>query len=170
MRVVIKKPPMWDDFRAFIRRGNMLDLAVGIAVGTAFTSVVRSLVDDLLMPPLGLVLGSLDFSNLFLVLREGDPIGPYNTLVAAQEAGAITWRFGQFITTMVNFVIIALAVFVVVKVVARMMPKNEVPAAQPMTKTCPYCTTAIPVAAVRCPFCTSHLQEEAQDVSVSQVQ
>ncbi|MHB0855957.1 MAG: large conductance mechanosensitive channel protein MscL [Anaerolineae bacterium] len=171
MRVTIKKPPMWDDFRSFLQRGNMLELAVGIAVGSAFTAVVRSLVDDLLMPPLGFVLGSLDFSDLFLVLREGEPMGPYSTLAAALDAGAITWRYGRFVSSMVSFVIIALAIFLVVKLVARLMSKGEATvAAPPTTKACPYCVTAIPIAATRCPFCTSNLQEEAQDVRVSRVQ
>jgi len=138
-------------------RGNVLDLAIGIVIGSAFTGVVKSFVDDVLMPPIGLLLGSVDFTNLFVVFREGvEQPGPYASLEAAKTAGAVTWRYGLFINTVVNFLIVAAAVFLVVKAANKLMPKPE-PAA-PTTKVCPYCQSDIPLTATRCPHCTSELE------------
>jgi large conductance mechanosensitive channel len=154
---VDKKPSVLAEFKAFVMRGNVLDLAVGIVVGAAFGAVVNSFVNDVLMPPLGWLLGNVDFSNMFAVLKDGKTPGPYTSLELAKSAGAITWRFGLFINTIVSFVIIAAAVFLVVKVVSRLMPKPAPVVAAPTTKTCPFCATEIPLAAKRCPNCTSEL-------------
>ncbi|MFP3896275.1 MAG: large conductance mechanosensitive channel protein MscL [Anaerolineales bacterium] len=150
---------MWEEFKEFIQRGNVIDMAVGIAVGTAFKSVVTSLVNDLIMPPISLVLGTADFTNLFIVLRRGKEAGPYVTLQAAGEAGAVTLNYGLFVNTVVSFFIIAFAVFLLIKAVNRAMPAPEAePEPAPTTKKCPYCQTDIPIEAVRCPNCTSELE------------
>jgi len=151
---------MLQDFKAFITRGNVIDMAVGIIVGVAFGAVIGSLVKDVIMPPIGLGLGNVDFANLFVVLKEGATPGPYASLAAAQAAGAVTINYGVFINAIVNLLIIALAVFfLIVRPVARMQAskKAEEPAA-PTTKECPYCVTAIPIKATRCPNCTSELK------------
>jgi large conductance mechanosensitive channel len=154
-----RKSGLWEEFKSFIMRGNVLDLAVGIVVGSAFMGVVKSFVDDLLMPPIGLLLGSVDFANLFAVLKEGaKQAGPYATLEAAKAAGAVTWRYGLFVNTIVNFLIVAAAVFLVVKAFSKILPKEEPKPAAPTTKVCPYCQTDIPLKATRCPHCTSQLQ------------
>jgi len=150
---------MLQDFKAFITRGNVIDMAVGIIIGIAFGAVVNSVVKDIIMPPIGLALGNVDFGNLFVVLKEGLP-GPYASLADAQAAGAVTINYGAFIITVVNLVIIAAVVFfLIVRPVARMQArkKAEEPAAPP-TKECPYCITAIPINASRCPNCTSELK------------
>ncbi len=155
---------MWQEFKDFIQRGNVLDMAVGIAVGTAFKSVVTSMVNDLIMPPISLLLGTADFTNLFIVLRRGKEAGPYVTLQAAGDAGAVTLNYGVFINTVVSFFIIAFAIFLILQVVQRAMPKpEEEPVPAPTTKKCPYCQTDIPIDAVRCPNCTSEL--EGGDIS-----
>lgn len=146
------------EFREFVARGNVVDMAVGIVVGGAFATLVKSLVDDLLMPPLGLVLGGADFSDLFLVLREGSPAGPYDTLLAAREAGAVTLNAGLFVTRVVAFMILALALFVVVKGVNAL---RRDPPQPPTTKPCPHCKSTIHLDAVRCPQCTSELTPPA---------
>ena len=149
---------LWGEFKKFILRGNVLDLAVGIVVGSAFVAVVNSFVNDVLMPPIGLLLGGLDFVNIFVVFKEGTTPGPYLSLDAAKAAGAVTWRLGLFVNTIIGFLIVAGVVFLVVKAVSRFMPKKEAPAAAPATKECPYCATQIPLKASRCPNCTSELQ------------
>ena len=151
---------MLQDFKAFITRGNVIDMAVGIIIGIAFGAVVNSVVKDIIMPPIGLALGNVDFANLFVVLKEGSVPGPYASLVDAQAAGAVTINYGLFIITVVNLVIIAAVVFFfIVRPVARMQArgKKEEPAA-PTTKECPYCFTSIPINATRCPNCTSELK------------
>jgi len=151
---------MLQDFKAFITRGNVIDMAVGIIVGVAFGAVISSLVKDVIMPPIGLGLGNVDFANLFVVLKEGATPGPYASLAAAQAAGAVTINYGVFINAIVNLLIIAAAVFfLIVRPVARMQArkKAEEPAAT-VTKECPYCITAIPIKATRCPNCTSELK------------
>jgi len=154
------KSGLWGEFKKFILRGNVLDLAIGIVIGSAFTGVVKSFVDDVLMPPIGLLLGSVDFSNLFVVFKEGaEQPGPYASLEAAKTAGAVTWRYGLFINTVVNFLIVAVAVFLVVKAVNKLLPKEAPKPAAPTTKVCPYCQTDIPLKAVRCPHCTSELEK-----------
>jgi large conductance mechanosensitive channel len=148
---------MLKEFKAFIMRGNVLDLAVGIIIGAAFGSIVKSLVDDVIMPPIGLALGNVDFANLFLLLKPG-PTGapPYATLADAQAAGAVTLNYGLFINSIVTFLIVAFAIFLVVRAANRLRPPEA--AAAPNTKDCPYCRMPIPVGAVRCPQCTSELK------------
>jgi large conductance mechanosensitive channel len=151
---------MLQDFKAFITRGNVIDMAVGIIIGIAFGLVVNSFVKDIIMPPIGLALGDVDFINLFVVLKEGLVPGPYASLADAQAAGAVTINYGTFVNTVVNLVIIAAVVFfLIVRPVARMQArkKAEEPAAA-TTKECPYCFTSIPIQASRCPNCTSELK------------
>lgn len=147
---------MWNDFKKFILRGNVMDLAVAVVVGAAFSAVVKALVDDVIMPPLGLLVGKVDFSNLFIVLRQGSPEGPYLTLADAAAAGAVTLRYGLFVNAVVAFLIISAAIFAIVRVLAKLMP-TPAQAPAPTQKNCPYCTTSIALAAVRCPHCTSAL-------------
>jgi large conductance mechanosensitive channel len=151
---------MLKDFKAFITRGNVVDLAVGIVVGVAFGAIVTSFVNDILMPPIGLGLGKIDFANLMVVLKEGVTPGPYASLAAAKEAGATTINYGVFINTIINFLIVAAAVFfLVVRPIARLTaPKKAAEAPAPSTKECPFCATAIPIKATRCPNCTSELK------------
>lgn len=151
---------MLRDFKAFITRGNVIDMAVGIIIGIAFGLVVNSFVKDVIMPPIGLALGNVDFANLFVVLKEGLVPGPYASLAAAQAAGAVTINYGTFINAIVNLLIIAAVVFfLIVRPVARMQARKKAgePAA-PATKECPYCFTSIPINASRCPNCTSELK------------
>lgn len=143
---------MFDEFKKFIMRGNVLDLAVGVIIGGAFGKIITSFVNDILMPPIGLLLGKVDFTNIFITLTSAN----YDTLVAAQEAGAPTMNIGLFINTIVNFLIVAIAVFLVIKLL-KPKPKPQPPAA-PTTKNCPFCDTAIPIKATRCPHCTSQLE------------
>ncbi len=148
---------MLKEFKAFAMRGNVLDLAVGIIIGAVFGAIVKSLVDDVIMPPIGLVLGNVDFSNLFVVLKEGaKAAGPYATLADARAAGAVTLNFGLFVNSVILFLITAFAVFMIVRAANRMKPHDA--DAAPNTKDCPFCRMAIPVGATRCPQCTSELQ------------
>lgn len=142
---------MIKEFKQFVMRGNVLDLAVGIIIGGAFGKIVSSLVDDIIMPPIGLLLGKVDFTNLFIAL-DGNT---YASLAAAKEAGAATWNYGLFINTLINFIIVAFAIFLLIKQVNRF--QKPAPAEEPATKDCPHCQTAIPVKATRCPHCTSQL-------------
>jgi len=143
---------MFKEFKAFIMRGNVVDLAVGIVIGGAFGQIVSSLVKDIIMPPIGLLLGKVDFSNLFISLS-----GPYPSLAEAQTAGAATINYGLFLNTVINFLIVGLAIFLLVRAVNRMQPPPPLTAA-PSTKECPYCFTMIPLPATRCPHCTSELK------------
>lgn len=145
---------MLKEFRDFAMRGNVVDMAVGIIIGAAFGAIVKSLVDDVLMPPIGLLLGKVDFSNLFVVLREGATAGPYVSVAAAKAAGAVTLNYGVFINSVISFLIVAFAVFMLIKNLNRLHKPDT---AAPTTKNCPQCCTAIPVAAKRCPHCTSQL-------------
>jgi large conductance mechanosensitive channel len=148
---------MLKEFKAFIMRGNVLDLAVGIIIGAAFGTIVKSLVDDVIMPPIGLALGNVDFSNLFVLLKEGAKAAPpYASLADAKSAGAVTINYGQFINNVVTFIIVAFAVFLVVRAANRLRPPEAAEA--PNTRDCPYCRMPIPVAATRCPQCTSELR------------
>ncbi|MGB8993458.1 MAG: large-conductance mechanosensitive channel protein MscL [Desulfobaccales bacterium] len=147
---------MFKDFKEFAMRGNVVDMAVGIIIGAAFGTVIKSLVADVLMPPIGLLLGDVDFTNLFITLKAGKMAGPYASLAAARAAGAVTLNLGVFINTVVSFVIVAYAVFLVVRGVNRLHREQEAPAA-PDTRECPYCLSAIPLRATRCPNCTSAL-------------
>lgn len=147
---------MLKEFKEFAMRGNVVDMAVGIVIGAAFGTIVKSFVDDVLMPPIGLLLGNVDFSDLFVTLKEGSKAaGPYVSLAAAKAAGAVTLNLGAFINTVISFLIIAFAVFLVVKGVNQ-LKRQEAPA-PPDTKECPFCFTAIPIQASRCPHCTSQL-------------
>jgi large conductance mechanosensitive channel len=147
---------MLKEFKEFIVRGNVIDMAVGIIIGAAFGTIIKSLVDDVIMPPIGLLLGNIDFSNLFAVLKEGaKAAGPYETLVAAKTAGAVTINYGFFINTIITFLIVAFCVFMLIKNVNKL--KKEAPAEVTM-KECPYCISLIPIQAKRCPHCTSELK------------
>jgi large conductance mechanosensitive channel len=148
---------MLKEFKAFALRGNVLDLAVGIIIGGAFGTIVKSLVDDVIMPPVGLALGNVDFANLFWLLKPGDKAPPpYSTQAQAHDAGAVTINYGQFINNVVTFIIVAFAVFLIVRAANRLKPQDA--AAVPATKDCPYCRMAIPVGASRCPHCTTELR------------
>ena len=148
---------MLKEFKAFVMRGNVLDLAVGIVIGAAFGTIIKSLVDDVIMPPIGLALGNVDFANLFVQLKPGlKAPPPYATLADAHAAGAVTINYGNFVNNVVIFIIVAFAVFLIVRMANRLRPQDA--AAAPSTKDCPYCRTAIPVGASRCPHCTSDLR------------
>lgn len=151
---------MIKEFKAFIMRGNVVDMAVGIIVGAAFGAIVTSMVNDVIMPPIGLLLGNIDFSDLMLVLKEGATPGPYESLAAAKAAGAVTLNYGAFINTIIIFLIIAFVVFFfIVRPIAKLSAREKAaePAA-PATKACPFCYTTISVNATRCPNCTSELK------------
>jgi large conductance mechanosensitive channel len=155
-----KEDPMLEEFKKFIMRGNVLDLAVGVVMGAAFGAVVTSFTNDILMPPIGLLLGGVDFTNLFVVLKADGGVEPYKTLVDAQAAGAVTMNFGLFINVIISFLITAFALFLIIKAANRLQPEEEeAPPPAPMTKPCPYCYTEIPIPATRCPHCTSDLGE-----------
>ncbi len=147
---------MLKEFKEFAMRGSVLDMAVGIIIGVAFGAIISSLVADVLMPPIGLLLGKVDFSNLYILLTAGQTPGPYASLAAAQQAGAVTLNYGVFINRIIGFLIVAFALFLVIRAMNRMKKKTE---AAPTTKDCPFCATAIPLAAVRCPHCTSELKK-----------
>ncbi len=148
---------MLKEFKEFAMRGNVVDMAVGIMVGAAFGAIVGSLVSDILMPPIGLLLGNVDFSNLFIVLKEGATPGPYASLVEAQKAGAVSINYGVFINLIIRFIIVAFAMFLLIRAINRLKRPEPVPVVT--TKECPYCLSKIALKAQRCPFCTSHLQE-----------
>ncbi len=150
------------EFKKFAMRGNVIDMAVGIVIGAAFGKIVDSLVKDVIMPPLGIILGKVDFGNLFFVLKDGAKnAGPYESLIEAQNAGAITFNIGNFLNTIISFIIIAFAIFILIKFINKLDKKNEdaKPAPAP-TKKCPYCFETIPEQATRCPFCTSELKKK----------
>ena len=148
---------MGKEFREFIMRGNVVDMAVGIIIGAAFVAIVKSLVDDVIMPPIGLLLGNIDFTNLFVVLKAGKAPGPYETLAQARAAGAVTINYGFFINTIISFLVVAFCVFMLVKNVNRL--KREPAPAEPATKECPYCLSTIPLLAVKCSHCTTDLKQ-----------
>ena len=149
---------MFKEFKEFAMRGNVIDMAVGIVIGAAFGTIVKSLVSDIIMPPIGLLLGKVDFSNLFAVLKQGEAVaGPYASLADAQVAGAVTINYGVFINTLISFIVIAFAIFMVIRAMNNLKKKEEAPPAEPTTQDCPYCFTSIPIKATRCPHCTSQL-------------
>jgi large conductance mechanosensitive channel len=148
---------MFKEFKEFAMRGNVVDMAVGIIIGAAFGSIVKSLVDDVLMPVIGLLLGNVDFSNFFLVLKAGKVPGPYATMAEAKAATAVTMNYGLFINSIVTFLIVAFAVFLLIKQINSLKRREEVPAA-PTTKECPFCLSTVPLKAIRCPQCTSELK------------
>jgi large conductance mechanosensitive channel len=149
---------MLKDFKEFAMRGNVIDMAVGIIIGAAFGGIVNSLVSDMIMPPIGLLLGNIDFSNLFLILREGKVAGPYASLAAAKAAGAVSINYGFFINTIISFIIVAFSVFLLVKSINKLRRQEEAPPPVPTTKECTYCFSSIPIKATRCPHCTSELK------------
>ena len=148
---------MLKEFKEFAVKGNVVDMAVGIIIGAAFGTIVKSLVADVIMPPIGMLLGGVDFSNLFSVLQAGDPAGPYASLADAQAAGAVTVNYGLFINTIISFLIVAFAVFLVIRSINRMQKQEEEAPAEPTTKECPHCLSTIPLAAKKCAHCTSDL-------------
>jgi large conductance mechanosensitive channel len=158
---------MWKDFKDFALRGNVVDLAIGIIIGSAFTTIVKSLVDDVIMPPIGLLLGNVNFADLYLVIKAGETPGPYGPLANAQAAGAVTINYGVFINNLIAFLIVAIVTFLIVRGMNRLymasQSSEEQPEAAPTTKSCDYCKETIPVEAIRCPYCTSHLEVAAAD-------
>jgi len=144
---------MWKEFKEFALRGSVLDLAIGIIIGAAFGKIITSFVTDILMPPIGLVLGRVDFANLFISLSGT----PYATLADAQAAGAATINYGIFINTVLDFIIVAFVIFLLIRQINRMKRKEAATPAAPTTKECPYCFSTIPIKATRCPNCTSEL-------------
>jgi large conductance mechanosensitive channel len=155
---------MWAEFRKFVLRGNVLDLAVAVVIGAAFGRIVTSFVDDILMPPIGLLLGRSDFSNLFINLTPDK--GSFDSVEAAKAAGAATLNYGLFINTIIQFLIVAFAVFLVVRVVSRLMAPPPPAPATAATKECPHCAMMIPARAARCPECTSPLESAPAGASV----
>jgi large conductance mechanosensitive channel len=150
---------MLKEFKEFAMRGNVVDMAVGIIIGAAFGTIVKSLVSDVIMPPIGLLLGNVDFSNLFILLKHGAEVaGPYASLADAQAAGAVTLNYGTFINTIISFLIVAFAVFMLIRSINKLKRKEEAPPAEPTTKECPHCFSTIPIKASRCPMCTSELK------------
>ena len=145
---------MLKEFREFAMRGNVVDMAVGIIIGAAFGAIVQSLVADVIMPPIGLILGNVDFSNLFVVLKEGAAVAPYASLAEAQKAGAVTINYGKFLNSVVSFIIVAFAVFLLIRAINKVKKQEQT---KPATKECPQCCSTISVKAKRCPNCTSQL-------------
>lgn len=149
---------MLKEFKEFAIRGNVVDMAVGIIIGAAFGTIVKSLVADVIMPPIGLLLGNVDFANLFVVLKDGATAGPYVSLNDAQAAGAVSLNYGTFINTIISFIIVAFAVFFLIRSINKLKRKEETPPPEPTTKDCPYCFSKISIKATRCPQCTSELK------------
>ena len=145
---------MLKDFKNFIMRGNVIDLAIGIIIGVAFSSIINSFVNDIIMPPIGLGLGKVDFSNLFAVLKQGSTPGPYLSLAAAKAAGAVTLNYGIFLNTIISFLIISLVLFFIIKAMNKFKKKEAV-----AIKSCPFCFSSINIKATRCPNCTSELNQ-----------
>ncbi|MFH1038117.1 MAG: large-conductance mechanosensitive channel protein MscL [PVC group bacterium] len=148
---------MLKEFKEFAMRGNVVDMAVGIIVGGAFGTIVKSLVSDILMPPIGLLLGGIDFSNFFVVLKYGVPPGPYPALADARTAGAVTINYGVFVDNIISFLIVAIAVFMLIKGLNKLQREVDEAATEPTTRQCPFCVSTISIQAIRCPYCTSDL-------------
>ena len=149
---------MLKEFKEFAMKGNVLDMAVGIILGAAFGTIVKSLVADILMPPVGMLLGNVDFTNLFYVLKEGVATGgPYASLTDAQAAGAVSINYGVFINNVISFIIVAFALFMVIKNMNKLERKKDEPAPAPTTKECPFCLSSIPLKATKCAHCTSEV-------------
>ena len=153
-----KEEKMLKEFKEFAMRGNVVDMAVGIIIGAAFGTIVKSLVDDIIMPPIGLLLGKVDFSNLFLVIKQGAVAGPFATVAEAHKAGAVTINYGIFINTVISFLIVAFAVFLLIRGINQLKRAEESPPQEPTTKECPNCFSTISIKATRCAFCTSEIQ------------
>lgn len=148
---------MLKEFKEFAMRGNVVDMAVGIIIGASFGTIVTSVVNDLIMPPIGMLLGKVDFANLFLVLKEGGSPGPYATLKAAKDAGAVSLNYGQFTNTIINFIIVAFSIFIMIRGMNRLKKQPPSPQTEPTTKVCPHCLSTVPIKASRCAFCTSDI-------------
>jgi large conductance mechanosensitive channel len=148
---------MLKEFKEFAMRGNVVDMAVGIIIGAAFGTIVKSLVSDIIMPPIGLLLGNVDFSNLFIVLKAGTPSGSYASLADAHAAGAVSINYGVFVNTIISFIIVAFAVFFIIRSINKLKREEEALPTEPTTKECPYCLSIIPIKATRCSHCTSEL-------------
>lgn len=148
---------MFREFREFLKRGSLIDMAIGIAVGTALATIAKSLVDDIIMPPVGLMLGNVEFRDLFLLLRQGEPAGPYLTLDAAREAGAVTIAYGNFINNILAFLVIAAVFFMVLRSLNKLRRHEPGTPAEARTRTCPFCVSTIAYHATRCAHCTSTL-------------
>jgi large conductance mechanosensitive channel len=148
---------MFKEFKEFAMRGNVLDMAVGIIIGAAFGTIVTSLVSDIIMPPIGLLLGNVDFANLFVTLKQGATAGPYATLADAQAASAVTINYGLFINKIISFLIVAFSVFLLIKGMNKLKRQEEAPPAEPTTKECPYCYSTISIKATRCAHCTAQI-------------
>ena len=148
---------MWKEFKEFAVKGNVVDMAVGIIIGTAFGAIAKSLVSDIIMPPLGLIISNVDFADLFWVLQAGNPAGPYATLAEAAKAGAVTMNLGVFINLVINFLLVSFAVFLLVKGVNRLKRQEIKPEPAPTSKDCPYCQMSIPIKASKCGHCTADL-------------
>jgi len=147
---------VWKEFKEFAIKGNAIDLAIGVIIGAAFGSIITSLVKDIILPPISLITGGLDFSNKFVVLKAGkDGAASFTNVADAVKAGAVTWNYGNFVTLLINFLIVAFAVFMLVRGINRM--KRPSPKTEPVVKECPACTMSIPIKARRCPHCTSEL-------------
>ncbi|MGH7659164.1 MAG: large conductance mechanosensitive channel protein MscL [Gemmatimonadales bacterium] len=150
---------MWNDFKKFAVKGSVVDLAVGIIIGAAFTTIVKSLVDDIIMPPIGLLLGDVDFTDKFMLLKSGTEIPPpYGTLAAAKEAGAVTLNYGVFLSHLLTFLIVVFTVFLLVRSFQHLKERENAAPSAPTERNCPFCTSTISVKATRCPNCTSEVQ------------
>lgn len=149
---------MIKEFKEFAVKGNVVDMAVGIIIGGAFGTIVKSLVGDVIMPPIGMLLGNVDFSQLFLVLNSGSAPGPYDTVAEAAAAGAVTINYGVFFNSLISFAIIAFAVFMLIKAINNLKREEAAPPAEPTTRDCPHCFSTISLKATRCPQCTSEIK------------
>jgi large conductance mechanosensitive channel len=149
---------MLKEFKEFAIKGNAVDMAVGIIIGAAFGSIITSLVKDIVMPPISLMTGGLDWSNKFVILRDAPGGGVFTTAADAAKAGAITWNYGAFVTLIVNFLIVAFCIFLLVRAINNMRKPG---AAEPVSKECPFCSMNIPIKATRCPHCTSEMSTVA---------
>jgi large conductance mechanosensitive channel len=152
---------MLKEFKEFAIKGNAVDMAVGVIIGAAFGGIVASLVKDIIMPPLSLLIGGLDFSNKFVVLRDAPGGAVFKTAADAAKAGAITWNYGNFVTLIVNFLIVAFCVFLLLRALNK-MKRPKPGAAAPVSKECPFCAMTIPIKATRCPHCTSEMAATAR--------
>ena len=152
---------MLKEFKEFAMRGNVVDMAVGIIIGGAFGTIVKSMVSDVLMPPIGLMMGGVDFANLFLILKEGATAGPYLALADAQAAGAVTVNYGIFLNSIISFLIVAFAVFMVIRNINKLKKEEEAPPGEPTTKECGLCQMTIPIKATKCGYCTAELKATA---------
>lgn len=160
---------MLKEFKEFAFKGNLIDMAVGIIIGGAFGTIVQSLVNDIIMPPIGLLIGNVDFRDLFVLLKSGTTPGPYTNLAAAKSAGAVTFNYGMFINNLVAFLIVAFSVFMLVKMLKMLervdILKKQEKQADPVAKKCPYCMSTIDLQATRCPYCTSEIKMTPESFS-----